>query len=229
MKCGCICHSQYVATDIKCWCECRYKEIKVEDSESKAIWIALEKMRNNLLELDKFHSDKIAVLQATIKEFISRANIQDESNHGEHQWFRRERDLVLERIKKIEDSSKRFVDYLESPGTISLFEQQIFDRLSKLEATHKEGDCSIDYWRDANEDLKRLETSHVGYVNFMNKWTESYSKDKINHIKWQRDVEEKCLRVMDKNKELQIEVDALKQMIWILREKMHELPSRIRE
>lgn len=45
-------------------------------------------------------------------------------------------------------------------------------------------------------------------------------KDKELHLKWQRDIEEKCSRVLDDNKRMKVELDALKDMIWKLREKI---------
>lgn len=122
---------------------------------------------------------------------------------------------------KMNDSESKalwkIVSELKGQGKAHQYFLELYQtRFEKLEERLLE----LEQWTRKDEDrvydrINKMEQRYTEVLDVL-------FRHKQNTLKWQRDVEEKCIRTIDKNKELQVEVDALKQMIWKLREKIHD-------
>jgi chromosome segregation ATPase len=206
---------------------------KMNDSESKAIWKILNNLTTRLLELEQWTRkdedriyDRVGTAQSAITELAQKVNKLDQHakqvNYFDNSYH--------ERIKKLEQTpcTSEWVNKSEHRLTeleinLQSMIKQWREDISTYQDYEKQQTISIksiekQLERQAQVREEKFNSLKTDQTQLIQEWI----KHKENHHKWQRDVEEKCCRVMDKNKELQIEVDALKQMIWKLREKIHD-------
>lgn len=206
---------------------------KMNDTESKAIWKILSNLTTRLLELEQWTRkdedriyDRVKTQSSAITELAQKVN-KLEQHAKQVNYFD---NSYHERIKKLEQTpcpaewvnkTERRLTELEQAdkqctGTIE-------DIYHNIDDNEKERDIEIEsivkqLERQAQVREEKFNSLKTDQTQMIQEWI----KHKENHQKWQRDVEEKCCRVMDKNKELQVEVDALKSMIWKLREVIHD-------
>lgn len=175
-------------------------EPKMNDSESKALWKIVSELKGQ----GKAHQYFLEGYQERFKKLEERLSELE-------QWTRKDEDRVYARIKILEDSTERQNDRNVRDN----------ERIKKLEHGEKQCEGSFEDVYHQIDDLKQEVEKDIE-IKFEAVVLQLARQKELNH-KWQRDVEEKCIRTIDKNKELQVEVDALKQMIWKLREKIHDI------